>query len=70
MTNRGRHESVAKTSPKWHSRHVSIDTPCRLLELEGIANAIGNQGWWNTAIVSVRGNSIVIEFGDGPENTK
>ena len=48
---------------KWHKRHVTIDTPCPLKELESIISTIGSQGWWSTATVTVEDDRIVVEYG-------
>jgi len=49
---------------KWHKRHVTIDTPCHINELESIIHAIGDQGGWCDAIINVEDDRIVITFGD------
>lgn len=49
---------------KWHKRHVTIDTPCHMKELERIIHTIGDQGWWCDAQVNVDEDRIVITFGD------
>lgn len=41
-----------------------MDTPCSLKELESIIRTIGEQGWWNTAKVTVEDDRIVIEYGE------
>lgn len=49
---------------KWHKRHVTMDTPCSLKELESIISTIGVQGWWDTAKVTVEDDRIVVEYGE------
>lgn len=49
---------------KWHKRHVTIDTPCHLNELESIIHAIGEQGGWSESKVDVDSDKIVITFGN------
>ena len=44
---------------KWHKRHVTIDTPCYMRELESIINAIGDRGGWCDAQVSIDEDRIV-----------
>lgn len=53
---------------KWHKRHVTIDTPCHMKELESIIHAIGDQGGWCDAQVNVEEDRIVITFGDEPDD--
>lgn len=53
---------------KWHKRHVTIDTPCHMKELESIIHAIGDQGGCCDARVTVDDDRIVITFGDEPDN--
>ena len=55
--------------PKWHKRHVTIDTPCHIGELESIINAICERGGWNDARVDVADDRIVITFGDEVDET-
>lgn len=59
--------SRAKRS-KWHKRHVTIDTPCHLDEIENIIHAIGRQGGWWDSEVSVDSDKIVITFGSEPDD--
>ena len=54
---------------KWHKRHVTIDTPCHMSELEGIIQAIAEQGWRSGSQVNVEENRIVIIFGEEPNDT-
>ena len=54
---------------KWHKRHVTIDTPCYMKELESIIHAIGEQGGWCDAQVNVDEDRIVIVFGEEPNDT-
>ena len=53
---------------KWHKRHVTIDTPCKMSELDGIINAIASSGGWADAQVNVDEDRIVITFGDEPDD--
>lgn len=53
---------------KWHKRHVTIDTPCHIAEIEGIIQAIANAGGWCDATVTVDDDRIVITFGDEDES--
>ena len=57
--------TVKKT--KWHKRHVTIDTPCKIGELESIINAISDNGGWVDARVGVDEDRIVITFGNEPD---
>jgi hypothetical protein len=53
---------------KWHKRHVTIDTPCHITELESILHAIADQGGWSEAKVDVDADKIVITFGNEPDD--
>ena len=55
---------MAADGRKWHRRHVTIDTPCHISELECIIHAISDRGGWCNANVDVDGDRIVITFGD------
>ena len=52
---------------KWHKRHVTIDTPCHIRELESIVRAVAENGGWNDATVKLNGNKIVLTFGNEDE---
>lgn len=55
-------------STKWHKRHVTIDTPCMINELESIIHAIADQGGWCNAQVDIVDDKIMITFGDENED--
>lgn len=48
---------------KWHKRHVTIDTPCYMEEVESIIRAVSDQGWATTAEITVDDDKIVITYG-------
>ena len=49
---------------KWHPRHVTIDTPCPMKELEGLIRMIGEQGYWDVAEVSSEKGKIIVTYGE------
>ena len=56
-----------KDKTKWHKRHVTIDTPCRLNELEAVIRSVGEQGWWDSAEVTLKGDTLTITYGNEEE---
>lgn len=57
-------EKSKRKKVKWHERHVTIDTPCPMNELEGLIRMVGEQGYWDTATVEIEGNTIMISYGE------
>lgn len=48
-----------KTSVK---RHISIDTPCSVSDMEGFLHIVSHEGHWHDAIVKGEDGKIIIEF--------
>ena len=43
-------------------KHITIDTPCSVFDMEAFLHIVVNDGHWNDAIVKSENGKVVIEF--------
>ena len=43
-------------------KHIIIDTPCAVSDMENFLHIVANEGHWHDAIVKGEAGKIVIEF--------
>ena len=47
---------------KHDKKHITIDTPCSVSDMEAFLHIIAHEGHWHDAIVKGEDGKIIIEF--------
>lgn len=55
---------LVKKNGKTSKKHIVIETPCSVSDVEAFLHIISNEGHWHDAIVLGRNGNIIIEFND------
>lgn len=52
-------KKISKTPNK---KHITIDTPCSVADMERFCRIVSHEGHWHDAMIFGKEGSIVIEF--------
>ena len=56
--------SVKKCISGGKLKHITIETPCRVNELEAILHMVANDGHWHDAKITAEKGKVVVQFKD------